>query len=200
MRRGLWSSVDRRTAGPCRRRRRAPQDTVRIGVLKFGTVNWEIDTIVHNKLDEANGFKLEPVVLASNDATRIAINAGEVDVIVSDWLFVSRQRAEGLPLTFVPFSTSVGAIMVPPDSTAQTLADLKGAKIGVAGGPLDKNWLMYQGLAKDKYGFDLAGRDRTGLRRAAASHGEADAGRARRHVELLELQRQARGAGLSASW
>lgn len=133
------------------------QDTIRIGVLEFGTVNWEVDTIIHNKLDAANGFKLEPVVLASNDATRIAINAGEVDVIVSDWLFVSRQRAEGLPLTMVPFSTSVGAIMVPPDSTAQTLPDLKGAKIGVAGGPLDKTWLMYQGLAKDKYSFDLAG-------------------------------------------
>jgi NitT/TauT family transport system substrate-binding protein len=132
------------------------QDVVRIGVLEFGTVNWEVDTIVHNKLDEVNGFKLEPVVLASNDATRIAINAGEVDVIVSDWLFVSRQRAEGFPLTMVPFSTSVGAIMVPPDSTAKTLADLKGAKIGVAGGPLDKTWLMYQGLAKDKYGIDLA--------------------------------------------
>jgi NitT/TauT family transport system substrate-binding protein len=133
------------------------QDTIRIGVLEFGTVNWEVDTIKHNKLDEANGFKLEPVVLASNDATRIAINAGEVDVIVSDWLFVSRQRAEGLPLTMVPFSTSVGAIMVPSDSTAKTLADLKGARIGVAGGPLDKTWLMYQGLAKDKYNFDLAG-------------------------------------------
>lgn len=132
------------------------QDTVRIGVLQFGTVNWEIDTILHNKLDEANGFKLEQVVLASNDATRIAINAGEVDVIVSDWLFVSRQRAEGIPLTFVPYSTSVGAIMVPPDSTAKTLADLKGAKIGVAGGPLDKNWLMYQALARDEHGLDLA--------------------------------------------
>jgi NitT/TauT family transport system substrate-binding protein len=131
------------------------QDTVRIGVLKFGTVNWEIDTIIHNGLDQANGFKLEMVVLASNDATRIAINAGEVDVIVSDWLFVSRQRAEGVPLTFVPYSTSVGAIMVPPDSDIQTLEDLKGANIGVAGGPLDKNWLMYRGLAEAQYGFDL---------------------------------------------
>jgi NitT/TauT family transport system substrate-binding protein len=132
------------------------EETVRIGVLKFGTVNWEIDTIIENKLDEKNGIHLEPVEMASNDATRIAINAGEVDVIVSDWLFVSRQRAEGIPLTFVPYSTSVGAIMVPPDSSAKTLADLKGAKIGVAGGPLDKNWLMYQGLAQQKFGFDLA--------------------------------------------
>jgi NitT/TauT family transport system substrate-binding protein len=133
------------------------QETVRIGVLKFGTVNWEVDTITHNNFDKANGFKLEPVVLASNDATRIAINAGAVDVIVSDWLYVSRQRADGVPLTLVPFSTSVGAIMLPSDSKAETLADLKGLEIGVAGGPLDKNWLMLRGLAEDRDGFDLAG-------------------------------------------
>ena len=133
------------------------QELVRIGVLQFGTVNWEVNTIMHHGLDAANGLKLEPVVLASNDATRIAINAGAVDVIVSDWLYVSRQRAEGMPLTFVPFSTSVGAIMVPADSTAQTLADLKGMTVGVAGGPLDKNWLMLRGLAEERDGFDLQG-------------------------------------------
>ena len=132
-------------------------ETIRIGVLKFGTVNWEIDTILHNQLDEANGIDLEMVVLASNDATRIAIQAGEVDVIVSDWLFVSRLRAEGVPLTFVPYSTSVGAIMVPGDSDVQTLPDLKGATIGVAGGPLDKNWLAIRALAEEQYGFDLEG-------------------------------------------
>ena len=133
----------------------AAQETVRIGVLKFGTVNWEIDTIIHNGLDEKHGFKLEMVVLASNDATRIAINAGEVDVIVSDWLYVSRQRAEGVPLTFVPYSTSVGAIMAPPDSDIQSLEDLKGKNIGVAGGPLDKNWLAIRGLTQAEHGFDL---------------------------------------------
>ena len=95
------------------------QETIRIGVLKFGTVNWEIDTILHNKLDEANGIKVEMVVLASNDATKIAIQAGEIDVIVGDWLFVSRMRAEGVPLTFVPYSTSVGAM---PWAASPTIA------------------------------------------------------------------------------
>jgi NitT/TauT family transport system substrate-binding protein len=133
----------------------AAAETIRIGVLKFGTVNWEIDSIIHNKLDEANGIKLEPVVLASNDATKIALQAGEVDVIVSDWLFVSRERAQGDQLTLAPFSTSIGAIMVPVDSKIQSLPDLKGANLGVAGGPLDKSWLMLRGLAKEEHGFDL---------------------------------------------
>ena len=131
-------------------------ETVRIGVLKFGTVNWEIDTIRHYELDKANGIEIEVLPLAGNEATRIALLAGAVDIIVSDWLFVSRLRAEGLPLTFFPYSTSVGAIMVPPDSDIATLADLKGKTIGVAGGPLDKSWLMLRGLAQGKAGFDLA--------------------------------------------
>jgi len=131
-------------------------ETVRVGVLKFGTVNWEIETIRHYGFDRKNGIELDVVPLAGNEATRIALLSGAVDIIVSDWLFVSRQRAEGMPLAFVPYSTSVGAIMVPPGSDIATLADLKGKTIGVAGGPLDKSWLMLRGLAEGKAGFDLA--------------------------------------------
>jgi len=132
-------------------------ESVRVGVLKFGTVNWEIDTVRHYELDKANGIEIEVVPLAGNEATRIALLSGAVDIIVSDWLFVSRQRAEGMPLALVPYSTSVGAIMVPPGSDIKTLADLKGKTIGVAGGPLDKSWLMLRGLAEGKASFDLAG-------------------------------------------
>ena len=36
------------------------------------------------------------------------------------------------------------------------MADLKGKKLGVAGGPLDKGWLMLQAYAKRSAGMDLA--------------------------------------------
>lgn len=133
------------------------QDQVRIGLLKFGTVNWEVDTIKHHGLDKENGIDLVVLELAGNEATRVALHAGEVDIIVSDWLLVSRQRAEGEPLTFVPYSTSVGGIMVKCDSGMGSLPDLRGRTVGVAGGPLDKNWLMLQGLSEGEYNFDLAG-------------------------------------------
>jgi NitT/TauT family transport system substrate-binding protein len=132
-------------------------EKVRVGLLKFGTVNWEVDTIIHEGFDKANGIEIEVVKLAGNDATRIALQSGDVDIIVSDWLYVARQRADGDMLTFVPYSTSVGAIMVPCDAGLKTLPDLKGKKIGVAGGPIDKSWLMIRGLAEGKYGFDLKG-------------------------------------------
>src|SRR5262245_37681902 len=89
--------------------------TVKIGVLKFGTVGWELDVIKQHGLDKAAGIDLSIVELANNQATVVALQAGEVDVIVTDWLWVTRQRAEGTRFTFVPYSTSVGSLVVPGD-------------------------------------------------------------------------------------
>lgn len=133
-------------------------DTViRIGILQFGTVNWELDVIQRHDLDDKHGFSLDIVPLASNQATTVALQAGDVDMIVSDWLWVSRQRGSGRDFTFVPFSSAVGAIMVPDDSDIHTIEDLKGLTLAVAGSPLDKGWLLLRGLSTEQYGFDLEG-------------------------------------------
>lgn len=130
-------------------------ETIRVGTLKFGTVNWELDTIKKNGLDAKYGIDLEIIPFAGEDASSIALQAGAVDMTVSDWLFVSRQRSSGDDLAFVPYSSSVGAIMVSPNSSIESLADITKKKIGVAGGPLDKNWLLIQAWAK-RDGLDLA--------------------------------------------
>ena len=118
----------------------AETPVLRAAVLKFGTVNWELDTIKHYGLDTENGFTLDVSGVASGSAGQIAFQGGETDVIVSDWLWVARQRAAGKDYVFIPYSKAVGGVMVPKDSTAKTLADLDGKKIGIAGGPLDKSW------------------------------------------------------------
>jgi NitT/TauT family transport system substrate-binding protein len=130
--------------------------TVKVGVLEFGTVNWELDVIQHHGLDKQRGFTLEVQGFASGQATNVALQGEAVDAIVDDYLWVSRQRHDGQMLTFVPFSSTVGALMVPPDLGIESLADLKGKKVGVAGGPLDKSWLLLQGLAAKRHGMDLA--------------------------------------------
>lgn len=131
-------------------------EPVKVGLLKFGTVNWEMKSMIAAGLDTENGIAVEVVPFATGDAGKIALQGGEVDVIVSDWLWVSRQRASGQDWTFAPYSSAVGAIMVPESSKASNIGDLKGLKIGVAGGPLDKNWLMLQGMAKQDHNMDLA--------------------------------------------
>ena len=153
---------------------------IRIGVLQYGTVNWELDAMTRNGLDRKNGVAVEIVPFAGEAASNVALQADAVDMIVSDWLWVSRQRATGADYTFAPYSTSVGSIMVPTNSKIESLADLKGKTFGVAGGPLDKNWLLIQALAKKQDGLDLAAENdivyaAPPLLAAKAESGELDA-------------------------
>lgn len=134
--------------------------TVRLGLLQFGTVNWEADTIKREGLDAKHGFTLEIVPFASGNATDVALLSGAVDVSTGDWLLASRQRAAGDSITFVPYSTSMGGLMAPCEGDIKDIQDLAGKTIGVAGGPLDKSWLMLQGMAEGELGFDLKGETR----------------------------------------
>ena len=134
----------------------AGEPVLRIAVLKFGTVNWELDVIKHHGLDKANGFTLEVASVANKQASTIMFQGGAADMIVTDWVWVARQRAEGRDLRLMPYSRSVGGMVVAADSPIRSLADLKGRKIGIAGGPVDKSWILIQALAKKRHGIDLA--------------------------------------------
>lgn len=128
---------------------------VRVAVLQIGTVNWELDTIERNGFDIANGFELAALPYADNGATRVAFEGGDADVAVVDWIWAARQRAAGKDFVFIPYSKAVGGLVVPGDSPAQALPDLAGDKIGIAGGPLDKSWLILQAYAEQEYGMAL---------------------------------------------
>ncbi len=134
----------------------AETPVLKAAVLKTGTVNWELDTITHFGLDSENGFALEIIPFAGNAATRVAFQGDEADLVVADWIWVARQRAEGKDFVFVPYSKAVGGLMVPGDSNAETVADLAGSKIGIAGGPTDKSWLILRAYTEQEYGLDLA--------------------------------------------
>ena len=135
---------------------RADTPVLRIAVLAAGTVNWEIDTIDHYGFDADNGFDMSVQGMAGGSAAQVAFQGGEADIIVSDWIWVARQRAAGSDYVFLPYSRAVGGLMVPPGSTAKTLVDLNGGKIGIAGGPLDKSWIILRAYAEKVYGMDLA--------------------------------------------
>ncbi len=134
----------------------AQDSHIRAAVLQAGTVNWELDTIIRNGFDKEQGFDLEMQPYADNGATRVALEGGAADLVVADWIWAARQRAEGRDYVFLPYSTAVGSIVVPADSPAQTLEDLMGKRIGIAGGPLDKSWLILRAYATQEYDIDLA--------------------------------------------
>src|SRR5208282_309161 len=89
---------------------------VRVGALNFGTLGWEMNVIKYHQLDAKYGVELRVVELSGKDGAAIGLQGGSVDAIVTDWLWVSRQRAAGADYTFVPHSLAVGAIYVRPDA------------------------------------------------------------------------------------
>ena len=101
-------------------------DTIRIAAQKTGTFAWELAIIRAHGLDKEANLALEVRELASPEAGKIAL------------------RSLGAKLAFYPYSTALGAVMVPDKSPIRTLADLKGRKLAVAGGPIDKSWLLLQ--------------------------------------------------------
>ncbi|MGD9544062.1 MAG: ABC transporter substrate-binding protein [Methylocystis sp.] len=128
-------------------------DRLRIALQKTGTLGWELAVVKAFALDKAAKLDIEAIELASTDAGKIAIQGGGADIILSDWLWVARQRAQGQKLTFSPHSTAIGAVMT-KNPAIRSVRDLAGKTIGVAGGPLDKSWLMLKAYAL-KDGVDL---------------------------------------------
>jgi NitT/TauT family transport system substrate-binding protein len=130
---------------------------IRAAALKIGTVNWELQTILREGLDRAHGFRLEVQTYADTAATHLAVQGGAADLAVADMIWLARQRAAGRDYLFIPYSRAVGGVVVPEGSPAQSLADLAGGKIGIAGGPLDKSWLILRAYARAVHDMDLAG-------------------------------------------
>lgn len=128
---------------------------VRLGVLKYGTVNWEVDVIKHHKLDEKYNFDLKAIQLGSKNASAVALQGRAVDIILTDWLWVNRQRSNQKLYTFFPTSIATGGLYVPATSTVENVPALRGKKIGIAGGEVDKNWLLLRAYCSKKYAFDI---------------------------------------------
>jgi NitT/TauT family transport system substrate-binding protein len=131
----------------------ARADKLRLAIQKTGTLNWGLAVVSAFGLDKEAGLELETTELASTDAGKIAIQGGSADIIISDWLWVARERAQGAKLTFYPYSTAIGALMT-KDAAIKSLADLKDKKLGVAGGAVDKSWLLLKAFAL-RNGVDL---------------------------------------------
>src|SRR5580700_10173601 len=129
-------------------------ETLRIGLQKTGTFAWQLDVIRRHNLASAAGLDLKITEYASPDAGKLALNSGSVDLALVDWLWVARARALGAKLLFYPYSSAVGSVMVKADSPLRSIGDLRGRVLAVAGGPLDKSWLIVQAAAV-RQGIDL---------------------------------------------
>jgi NitT/TauT family transport system substrate-binding protein len=131
-------------------------NSLRVASLKFGSFSWLLETVRAEGLADKAGLQIIVVEVATSQAGPVALLAGEAEVIVSDWPWALRQRALGEHVKFAPYSSALGAVLVAPDSPIKKLEDLKGKKLGVAGGAIDKSWLLLRAYSKKQFGTDMA--------------------------------------------
>jgi len=128
---------------------------VRVGVLVSGSVHWQVETLKKNGFDKQNGINVNVVPLGSVNALLVALQGDAVDFIVSDWVWVAKQRNKGRHFMFYPFSTVLGGVVAPTSKNFVNVGDLLAKKVGVAGGPEGKSWLLLTAYAKKKFNIDL---------------------------------------------
>ena len=168
---------------------------LRLAALKFGTVMWELETIRQHGFDRQNGFQLDIMPVAGKQAAAIMLQAGEADAIVSDWLWAARQWPAGRRFLAVPYSKAVGGVIVPKGSV-KSLGELDGKRIGIAGGALDKNWLILRAVARQAHGFDLARRAEAAFASPPIIYRKMLAGEFDAAINFWHFQARARAAGL----
>lgn len=131
-----------------------PLPTLTISVLQFGTAHWELDHIQHRGLDREQGYRLDLRLVANLPASRLAVTSGSVNGAVADLLWAQARYQAGTAYQYVPFSSQIGDIVVAESSEIRSVQDLAGKRIGVAGGPDSKGWILLQQVAAAQ-GLDL---------------------------------------------
>ncbi len=126
--------------------------TITLALQEGGTASWEIAAMRAAGLDEYHLIKVEVRDVTDSRAGQVALQAGEVDAILSDFVWVSVQRNQGADFTIVPHSLAVGGLMVDPDGPVKSVADLEGQTLAVAGGPVDKSYIVLQAYFNAKTG------------------------------------------------
>ena len=128
--------------------------TIQVGQQASGTFSWITHAIDYYGLDEKYGLNIVEETYASKPATQLAIQAGEVDVVVDDFIGAVSMRQAGVPVRAIwPFSKATGGVVVPADSAVQTVADLQGRTIAAASLG-DKSILILRAYLSSVHGFD----------------------------------------------
>lgn len=154
---------------------------VRLPTNQNATQMWHITAMQKYKLDKKYGFTLQIVPAATSAMTATAIQSGGADIGNFGWIDIQRLRNQGVNLFGVGPFLQWGAdhVVVPADSKAKNIGDLKGKKIGVFS-RTNIDWILDAALAKNKYGMDVE-KDLTvhegavGLLRGLIESGQLDA-------------------------
>jgi NitT/TauT family transport system substrate-binding protein len=107
------------------------------------------------KLDQKYGFELQVIPVANANAQITAFQAGAAEFGGLGWNDIARMRAAGVNVVGVaPWLNWVDCVLVPKESPAKNLGDLKGKKVGTIN-RTTLNWIVMRAVTINNYKFDL---------------------------------------------
>jgi len=119
------------------------------------TLGWAATEIIqHEKLLENKGWKIEWTTVGPISGLVNTFASGQADIIDMSVIIAGQMYEKGVKLKI--FGTAVGvlgSVVVPRDSTAQALPDLRGKKVGVIPGGTTTQDINASSRAV--YGFDV---------------------------------------------
>ena len=128
---------------------------IRVLINPSGSQSFPAVLVQKFALDKKYGFTVEIIPSASTQAEVIGIQSGNAEIGIWNWPDVARMReAETKVVGIAPSEKWVNTVIVPVDSRARTLADLRGKRIGVLRRTA-LDWVVMRALTKKQYGFDI---------------------------------------------
>jgi NitT/TauT family transport system substrate-binding protein len=128
---------------------------IRILINPSGSQSFPALLVQKFALDKKRGLEVELIPSASTQAEVIGIQSGNAEVGIWNWPDIARMREAGTKVVGIaPSMKWVNTIIVPIDSPAKTLADLKGKRIGILR-RTGLDWVVVRASARKLYGFDI---------------------------------------------
>src|SRR3990172_7910087 len=102
-----------------------------------------------------HGIDMDLMVVASPQASYTAMQTGDIQIGFTGWIVIASLREKGFMLTNVYSMISyTNAVMVKADSPIKSIAELKGKRVGLFGGPNSATTWLYRLIVEKFYGFD----------------------------------------------
>ena len=129
-------------------------DKVKVVALQ-GTQLFPVRIMQTKGIAAKHGIDMDLMVVASPQGSYTAMQTGDMQIGFTGWIVIASLREKGFKLTNVYSMISyTNEVMVKVDSPLKSIADLKGRRVGLFGGPNSATSWLYRMIVEKFYGFD----------------------------------------------
>lgn len=131
------------------------QATVKVTFID-GTQSFPLLVMQTKGIADKYGLKLEENKVAGPQGLATVMQTGNFQVTFRGWLSTAMMRSKGhKPIVVFPLTGYTDDVVARADSPLKSIADLKGKRIGISGGPATESVWLFRLEAVRFFGFDL---------------------------------------------